>query len=399
MYLTGDLLTPLVIQVDSSSVELVFTADKSHHPNSQTMQLGFNATYVSGDDDEACYNDCSGHGVCVEGLCNCESSAFIGSDCSIEALQLVDGVSQSVDDLKVGGWAYFFFTAEEQFGWLVDVVDTGPVDSDAFLVVGKDYVPRLSTGAFDETDWLDWYYDRTDIHYVVKSRAEPGTYYVGVANHKKRATHKLSAQITLRTSAYGEKACILDCSGHGTCDTATGGCDCTGGWENTGWNYPSSCRFEVKDAQIDHTTEEDNLRVGDWNYFHVAVSSEQAGRRHLLVDLMVHTTHAQTILLVRKDEVPRLGQDLVPTYDAFEADFGDPNGFATVHGSLQSITVGMANLTEGDWYIGVYNLWGFTGVNEESHATAEYSLYVNLYSAGLPCPRSKARSVTATHRR
>ena len=49
---------------------------------------------------------------------------------------------------------------------------------------------------------------------------------------------------------------------------------------------------------------------------------------------------------------------------------------------------GKENLTAGVYYIGVYNIWGNTGAPEESHDTAKYSLYFNLDSAGVPCPRN-----------
>ena len=71
-------------------------------------------------------------------------------------------------------------------------------------------------------------------------------------------------------------------------------------------------------------------------------------------------------------------------------DFGDEEGFHTAIGS-QSIIVNPGDLDQGDWYIGVYNVWGYTGFEQESDASASFALYVNLYAAGTPCPRFEGR--------
>jgi hypothetical protein len=96
--------------------------------------------------------------------------------------------------------------------------------------------------------------------------------------------------------------------------------------------------------------------------------------------------HADPILLLRKGQVPRLSQGLIPTYGGFETDYGDQDGFYTAIGS-QSIIITPQDLDAGDWYIGVYNVWGYTGFEQESDASASFSLYVNMYAAGIPCPR------------
>ena len=62
---------------------------------------------------------------------------------------------------------------------------------------------------------MDWYYDRTDIHYIRDANGVTGvTYYVGVANYKDRATENFDGSITLRLSNPGTAPCLLDCSNH-----------------------------------------------------------------------------------------------------------------------------------------------------------------------------------------
>ena len=157
---------------------------------------------------------------------------------------------------------------------------------------------------------------------------------------------------------------------------------------------------------LDSTVQVTGLRIGDWDYYKLNVNSEHANNRYLLVDMVSSEIHADPILLLRKGEVPRLRQGLIPTYGGFSADFGDQEGFHTAIGS-QSIIVSPGDLDQGDWYIGVYNVWGYTGFEQESDASASFALYVNLYvvvslshplthtklehqhryAAGTPCPR------------
>ena len=129
---------------------------------------------------------------------------------------------------------------------------------------------------------------------------------------------------------------------------------------------------------LDSTVQVTGLRIGDWDYYKLNVNSEHANNRYLLVDMVSSEIHADPILLLRKGEVPRLRQGLIPTYGGFSADFGDQEGFHTAIGS-QSIIVSPGDLDQGDWYIGVYNVWGYTGFEQESDASASFALYVNLY--------------------
>lgn len=397
--ISGDPLTPAIYAVDGDTVLLHFQADGTHREFRTSLQLGFHATFVNGDE---CYNNCAGHGTCsaTGGRCTCEGDAesgetmYVADDCSVAVLPMTPDVTQEIDSIAPGEWRYFYyhFASGQSNGWLVDLVDLGDSESDPYLVGGKNRVPRLSWGSMDYFAWIDWYYDRTDIHFVRASSGTAGsTYYFGVGNYKDRAVESVSANITFRLAAQSNQfPCLLDCSGHGSCGT-NGMCTCNDDWTGTGWNYPSSCRFEIQDVSqmLDSTMQETNLRSGDWNYYKITIDAEHANARHLLIDMNPSTVFADPILLLRKGSVPRLVNGLIPTYGAFQKDYGDQDGFETAAGS-QSISISPEDLDEGDWYIGVYNVWGFTGFSQESHDAADYSLYINLYAAGVPCPRHNA---------
>jgi len=262
--LSGDVLTPYVVHVSSGKdVLILFEADGTDHdgPGASTLQLGFNATFVDGN---VCYNSCSGRGSCgADFKCTCNDKSSLADDCSVRATELVPGTTLDISGLAPGDWAYFYFELSAQSGWLVDLKDIGDASSDPYLMGAKNRAPRLYSKNY--ASWLDWYYDRTDVHYIRDSYGVTGTtYYVGVANYKARATENVDGKITLRTSSFGTYPCLLDCSSHGSCGT-NGLCSCNDGWEGTGWNYPSTCSFEIKDVILDTTVQVPELRIGDWS--------------------------------------------------------------------------------------------------------------------------------------
>jgi hypothetical protein len=134
------------------------------------------------------------------------------------------------------------------------------------------------------------------------------------------------------------------------------------------------------------------LRRGDWLYFQLVVTDEQAHDRLFYVDVdTTATPHAQTLLLLRRGQVPRLMNGFLPTLDAFIFDWADPDGFTLLKGLRQTIIIPKQELSEGLYYIGLYNIWGYTGLEDESHDEANYTLYKMLYAAGMPCRRHRGR--------
>ena len=80
--LSGDMLTPYVVQVSSGKDVLIsFEADGTEHSTGSTLQLGFNATFIDGN---SCYNDCSGQGSCEStGKCTCDEKSYLADDLSL----------------------------------------------------------------------------------------------------------------------------------------------------------------------------------------------------------------------------------------------------------------------------------------------------------------------------
>eukprot|EP00941_MAST-03F_sp_MAST-3F-sp1_P002417 g2417.t1 len=393
-YMSGDPLVPHVMKIPDGTrtVTVTFESDESYDatPEKFTLQLGFQAL-IHG--KGTCYNDCSGHGQCVANVntCNCDDD-YVADDCSVYVPTITADTTVDINELAVGDWKYFKFISDKHFSWLVDLVDIGHPDSSAFLLGGFKRVPRLAVNSFDYTDWMDWFYDRTDVHFIRNRFAQKDSmYYVGVTNSKLRAKKPFTGKLTLRLSSFATYPCLLNCSNHGVCDQIHGICNCNKGWESSRWNSPTSCRFPIEAASLDSTVQVDDLRIGDWKYYSVNVTKEQAGKRHLLVDFRSKAPHSQPIVLVRRGEVPRLEEGLIPTYEAFYSDYGDQEGFEGDRGQRQTVLVPAKELTEGEWYVGVYNIWGFTKTGVESHDSADFTIYINLYAAGKPCPMSEGQ--------
>jgi hypothetical protein len=154
-----------------------------------------------------------------------------------------------------------------------------------------------------------------------------------------------------------------------------------------------TCRYPITTVTaFPHLFKDDQVRVGSWRYFRFNLTAAQA-EGTLLTSLWSKRGRARPLLLLAKDAPPALTAGLIPTYGAFTADFGDEDGFNLLQGHQQNIvthanrTDPSQGLTEGTYYVGVYNVWGSTGIEIVSHATADVDLYLDVYQAGTPCPR------------
>ena len=276
--LSGELPSPYIFRSEHGVVMVHFKADASYHTSAATKQKGFRASYFDSSDG-ACYDDCGGHGACVEGLCVCEGEygADYYTDCSTSVRTLEDGAPLVIDGLAVGEWAYFRVVLPEKSHVLVELVDWGAASADPRLVLSVDTLPTLSH--YRMSDWFNWFYDCSDIHYIHGDTTKGGVNYVGVTNDQMRgdATGLLHANVTVRISEMGTMRCLLDCNGHGTCDEATGDCACDEGWLGSVANAPDTCQFEVQNLELD-TVYESEVRIGNWDYYAFDVSEAQAAR-------------------------------------------------------------------------------------------------------------------------
>jgi len=204
--LSVELVAPTVYRSKTKELKLVFKSDENSPATPKTMERGFEASYFDSSDG-SCANACSGQGRCVEGVCQCQSTRA-GDDCSVPLIALVRDQGVLVQDLKVSQWPYAQYTFDEAGAYAIEVIDTGPSDSEPKLVVRKGSMPtretttprtalRASVGvrrpsspcerrgmAFCENDRspdprAD---DFSDIH-VVRGTAQAGdVLYVGVVN-------------------------------------------------------------------------------------------------------------------------------------------------------------------------------------------------------------------------
>ena len=436
-FYSGDLITPFMIgQSGVHRLKVVFTANEAVSESSRTLQLGFSATVYNAGAD--CYDpSCNNHGTCSSSTgskprtCACTPLAsptdyndvWLGDTCATQVSYLAPNTPKTVTNIPMGEWSYYWSAVDSTTKYLVDFKDTGLPDSDPLLVLGSastmsntgewnPVIPRLSSSSKYYEDYLSWYYDRTDVHYIHFKQIKPTRFngnraIIAVYNHIARTKAAVSGELTVRTSSTNTWPCILDCSGstHGTC-VYPGLCKCKDPWYGNGWRTPSTCSFQMKDITShldqkigtapDAAVLQKPLRVGAWAYFKLVVDPNWVQQRTIAVDFTSLSPHAQPIVVVRKNNVPRLKYGFLPTYDAFAFDYGDKEGFELLQGQRQNIIIQPSEVTSGSYFIiGIYDIWGHTALPEESHDSVNYTLYINKYAAGVPCPKDTANNFCA----
>lgn len=314
--LSGEVPRSFVWRSTSPTVYAVFAADGSFRANEETEQLGFEATAFDSSDGATCAKACSGHGACVDGLCDCVDGwgPDADTDCSTRVATLEPGVAAAVDGVAVGAWSYFSFDAPADAPYLVEIVDRSGAAADPRLMVKFDSLPTRS--AHDATDWFDWFYDCSDLHHV-RGAAPGGRAYVGVVNDPRRAAAPLSFDVTVRVGAIGSRPCLQDCDGHGACDGDYGTCTCDEGWEGSIVNWPDTCRFEVRPLELEKTHAAE-VRIGDWDYYKFTVDAATAHTKSLFVEFYSSSPLSYPILLARRGAVPRLDDGWLPSLSTFE---------------------------------------------------------------------------------
>ena len=197
-FYSGDLITPFIIgQSGVHRLKVVFTANEAVSESSRTLQLGFSATVYNAGAD--CYDpSCNNHGTCSSSTgskprtCECTPLAsptdyndvWLGGTCSTQVSYLAPNTPKTVTNVPMGEWSYYWSAVDSTTKYLVDFKDTGLPDSDPLLVLGSastmsntgewnPVIPRLSSSSKYYEDYLSWYYDRTDVHYIHFKQIKP----------------------------------------------------------------------------------------------------------------------------------------------------------------------------------------------------------------------------------
>jgi len=283
-------------------------------------------------DAQSCPNNCSNHGVCQNGVCNC-SRDYGGVDCSIAAKPLNVPHRYSGESVGVREWVYYLsYTNKVKGGELLWTITTlGGGDADVFVQKGRfptrsDYLARNIT---------------TDSTFTVAVSAEQGDYYVGVYGFYNSNNAPIRYDITVTST----KTC--NCSGHGTCQGDSEVCDFYYGWGG------EDCSVAIKPLVLGQKLE-GRIQQSEWQFYRIDARVEN------VFVVVVNQTQSNTDvdLYIRYHEVPT----------QWDYDYADRSLEKDVAVEVQ------LNGRSGYWYIGVY---GFTA--------ADYKIYYTMFD---DCPSS-----------
>eukprot|EP01114_Cavostelium_apophysatum_P024090 TRINITY_DN931_c0_g1_i1.p1 TRINITY_DN931_c0_g1~~TRINITY_DN931_c0_g1_i1.p1 ORF type:complete len:605 (-),score=120.61 TRINITY_DN931_c0_g1_i1:72-1886(-) len=198
-------------------------------------------------DERSCPSGCSGHGTCVNNVCQC-TPPYTGSDCSITITPLVSGVTVASQSVGTFGWNYYSLQVSSAGHDVIFLINqTGSGDCDEYVQVNG-YPTRNS---YLKRDISSDSYVRINV-----SHAQTGTWYIGVYGFSS-CSYSISGMITA--------SCPNACSGHGSC--ISGRCVCDSGY---GGNDCSK-RITAITAGTSYTNQ--GLAKSQWDYYSIQLSS------------------------------------------------------------------------------------------------------------------------------
>jgi len=161
-------------------------------------------------EDGACTNECSHHGRCLVGQCECDDKTT-GIVCERykAPLRLNEAATGYV---ATGGWMYFEYTVETSENLLVHV-RTDPPDVDLDLFVRRDGDPTWADNDFFDTS--------TDPNFSLLIEEATGNWHFGVYGWG-------AAEFTITISLSSD--CPCNDASHGHCPANSVQCVCDAGW-------------------------------------------------------------------------------------------------------------------------------------------------------------------------
>lgn len=315
--------------------------DKPLTPGSYVIGVyGFGARSVNYDLQAFlfdCPGNCSQHGQCINGKCQCDEgyNVDLNDDCSAQVQevslgQLVQG-SFEEDSLLT----YFRFNVNDTdvFQLQVNVAWSDTYISSA-LAVAKGRFPTLADNDGRDNEYYGG--DGTLQVSVSQENVSPGVWIAALFDQIPIiAKSAKSYNFTVITSD-----CPSGCSGHGQCNKVTHNCTCDTGF--TGKNTAlEDCALETKILDGTDSLTAD-LRPWTSEYFSVEVTAEKADHQHeLLVSVTCKNNGSEPQSFMSYGQLPT----------SYNHDFVSP----LPRSQISTITVSSYSLKKGFYYLYVPN--------------------------------------------
>lgn len=273
-----------------------------------------------------CPRNCSGNGVCVNGVCSCDSG-YTGNDCAqLKPIPLPINSESAVVTVQRAAWRYYELQNLRPNTLLhLTLTQTTTGDADLYLQVG--HFPNITSYVAKNTSILPV----STVNFAYNPTNSVPPVYVGVFGFS-TTSFKLAAQAI---SEGNDCATTTRCSLHGTCSGQV--CRCYSDYRGSNCEYkrtPLNLGSSVSGLVADNV----------WNYYAVGGSS---GQHELRVQLTDTTSSGGDCDLYVKGGA-------YPTRVDFDyLDVSGPSGETT-------LVIPSAALEGQPWYIGVY---GYSSCN------------------------------------